>query len=84
MLGEKLKMEVKQREEIILHLQKNIKTLSSANLESTKDKMALCMELNEASCAKQHLNTVLDTEIKKNSTIQEERHQVESDAATKV
>lgn len=75
---------MKQREETISQLQNNIKALSSANLESTRDKLALCMELSEASTAKEHLSNVLSTEIKKNSTIEESKKHCENEAVAKV
>lgn len=84
LLGEKLKMEVKQREETITQLQNNIKTLSNANLETTRDKIALCMELNEASNAKDYLSNVLETEVKKSATVEESKKQSETEALTKV
>lgn len=77
-------MEVKNREETITQLQNNIKALSNANLESTRDKIALCMELTEASTTKDHLNNVLNTAIKKNASIEAKIKQEESNAITKV
>lgn len=76
-------MEVKQREETISQLQNSIKALSNANLETTRDKIALCMELNEVAVAKEHLSNSLNTEIKKNISLDELRKDHENDTMTK-
>lgn len=84
LLGEKLKVEVKQREETITMLQNNIKALSNANLETTRDKIALCVELSEINSKKEHLNNVLSQQIEKNYSLDETKRTCESEAMFKV
>lgn len=53
-------------------------------MENTRDKLALCMELNEASTAKEHLSNALSSEIKKINTIEESKKQCENEAIARV
>lgn len=75
---------MKQREETISQLQHNIKELSNANLETTKDKIALCMELNQACTAKEYLNKSLNTEMEKNISLDETKKSCQEDVMNKV
>lgn len=75
---------MKLREETISQLQNNIKALSNANLETTRDKLALCIELNEVCTAKENLNNTLNTEMQKNVSLDETKKMYEQNTTTKV
>lgn len=52
--------------------------LNNAHLENTKDKIALCVELSEVCSVKAQLNTFLDAEVQKNSTLGQSKKEYEN------
>lgn len=65
--------EMQEKDKTISKLQKSVEILNNAQTENTKDKIALCVELNEVATVKDQLSNTLTTEVKK-----------ETEATTKV
>lgn len=73
-----------ERDEKINSLQGNLEQLSNAQLENTKDKVALCAELTEVCNQKNELNNYLAVETQKRIHLDESKKELECIAITKV
>lgn len=74
----RLQTEVAERDEAITELQNNVEQLNHIQLENTKDKTALCEELNEIFNQKNALKTQLDEELTKNACLNESQKEFEN------
>ncbi|XP_065161337.1 myosin-J heavy chain-like [Atheta coriaria] len=79
-LGEKLQNEVAEKDVAINELQNNVKQLNSFQMESTKEKVALCEELNKVFSVKEVLNTKLTAELEKNVILDESKREIQNSA----
>lgn len=83
-LGEKLQNEVAEKDVAINELQNNVKQLNSFQMESTKEKVALCEELNKVFSVKEVLNTKLTAELEKNVILDESKREIQNNANLQV
>ncbi|KAF5292870.1 hypothetical protein FQR65_LT11122 [Abscondita terminalis] len=83
-LGEKLQCEVDERDVKITELQSSMKELNNAQLETTKDKVALCVELKEVCSLNDQLNTTLEFEQQKMDELHQMKKLIEDTASLKL
>lgn len=83
-MGEKLHCEVAERDVKISELQGNVEKLNNAQLENTRDKVALCVELTEVCTLNDQLNNSLVAEHQKSAHLDESKKLLESSASMQV
>lgn len=79
-----MKTEVQQREKIISELQNSVEILNVAHLQSTKDKIALCIELSEVCTVKEQLHCSLGVEMEKNASLDKYKKVYEGEVSARV
>ncbi|KAF5279446.1 hypothetical protein FQA39_LY05556 [Lamprigera yunnana] len=79
-LGEKLQLEVVERDVKITELETNMIQLNNAQIENSKEKVALCVELKEVCSLNDKLNNSLEFEQQKIGELNETKKRIESTA----
>lgn len=83
-MGDKLHNEVTERDVRITELQSGIQQLNNAQIESMKEKAALCTEINELCNFNNNLSHSLLSEHQKAITLDETREKMEFNAQKQV
>lgn len=77
-VGERLESEIAEKDKKIFELEASLGKLSEAHFENAKDKVALCIELNETSNKKDHLNNALTEKCKTVLCLDESNNAIKS------